>query len=126
MLDPRADAAALPPRGAAGSLDCAFDCAGNAAAVRQAMSATRDLVVLFAVQREPYAFEPEHWGGLILAGARPHTREAAEYAVNRLAEGRLDLGVLVNERMPLEDYARAVEMLRSQQATKIAFLPQLG
>lgn len=114
----------LPRRGQLDAFDCAFDCVGTAAVVHQAMELTNHLVVLFAVQREPYVFAPKFWGGLTLAGTQPHTREAAEYAINRLAEGRLDLGALVTDVMRLDEYGRAVDLLRHQDAVKVAFLPQ--
>ncbi len=117
------EAAAFPLRYRPGALDTAFDCAGAAPAVHYAMDHTNGLCVLFAVQRAPYTFAPEHWGGLVLAGAQPHTRAAAEYAAARLAAGTLDLGALVTRTMPLEDYAEGVALLRRQEALKIAFLP---
>ena len=124
-FDPTDSAAVeLPQRGQPGCLDCTFDCAGLPAAVHQAMAMTNELVVLFAVQREPYAFGPELWGGMVLAGTRPHTREAAEYAAARLADGRLDLGALVTHTMPLAEYGRGVELLKQREAVKVAFLPQ--
>ena len=109
-------------RGQAGCLDCAFDCVGTPAAVHQAMDVTQSLVVLFAVQREPYTFPPKCWPNFILAGTQPHTREAAEYAAARLADGRLTFAPLVTHTMPLEDYARAVDLLRRREAVKVAFL----
>lgn len=100
VLDPQGEEAKnLPKRNAPGALDCTFDCVGKPAAVHRAMELTNELVVLFAVQREPYAYAPHCWPGLTLAGTRPHTREAAHYA-------------------------RAVELLERQEAVKVAFLPQ--
>jgi threonine dehydrogenase-like Zn-dependent dehydrogenase len=116
--------AKFPPRGAQDCLYSAFDCVGAPAVVHQAMDVTSHLVVLFAVQREPYIFAPRHWPGLTLAGTQPHTREAAEYAAARLADGKLDLGALVTDVMRLDDYGRAVDLLRHQEAVKVAFLPQ--
>jgi len=125
VLDPK-DAAAVsfPKRGCAGCLDTAFDCVGNPAAVHQAISVTNQLLVLFAVQREPYVFPPAAWAGLVLAGAQAHTREAAEDAAARLAEGDLDLGTLVTDVMRLDDYAEAVDKLKRLDAIKVAFSPQ--
>ena len=123
-LDPaNREAKAFPKRHSPGCLDLAIDCVGAAAVVHEAMRVTRDLVVLFAVQREPYVFGPECWGGLTLAGTQPHTREAAEYAAARLQSGQLDLGMLVTERLPLAEYARGVDLLRRKKALKIAFVP---
>ena len=112
----------FPVRGQTGCLDSAFDCVGSPAAVHQAMEVTQSLVVLFAVQREPYMFPPKCWPNFILAGTQPHTREAAEYAAARLEDGRLTLAPIVTHTMPLEDYARAVNLLRSREAVKVAFL----
>lgn len=123
-FDPKDDAmAGFPKRGQPGCLDTTFDCAGIPSAVHQAMDLSNHLVVLFAVQREPYTYAPHHWPGLTLAGTRPHTRQAAEYAVQRLRDGKLDLASLVTHRMPLEDYAHAVDLLKRQEAVKIAFMP---
>ncbi|MCX5759194.1 MAG: zinc-binding dehydrogenase [Candidatus Hydrogenedentes bacterium] len=116
-MDPRD--AAFPNRW----FHCSFDCAGNPSAVQQAMDATSHLVVLFAVQREPYVYKPSSWGGLILAGTQPHTYGAAEYAVRRLREGVLDLRSLVTHVMPLTEYGRAVELLRNKEAVKVALTP---
>lgn len=115
--------ASLPKRGQKGCFDTAFDCAGNPKAVSAAMKMTSSLVVLFAVQREPYIFTPDLWGGLMLAGAQPHTREGALYARGRILTGGLDLSLIVSEVMPLGDYSRAIGLLKSQQALKVAFIP---
>jgi len=117
------ESADLPKRHQAGCFDTAFDCVGSPSAVHQAMTMTNNLIVLFAVQREPYVFSPACWGGLILAGAQRHTREAAEYAATRLQQGTLDLGALVTRTMSLQEYGHAVEMLKQREAFKVAFLP---
>lgn len=118
------EAGELPPRLQPGSLDTAIDCVGAPALVERAMDLTSRLVVLFAVQRSPFAFSPAHWGRLIVAGAQDHTRAAAEYARQRIAAGQVTLAPLVSARMTLDRYAEAVEMLRSRRALKVAFLPQ--
>jgi len=124
-LDPAGpEAAAFPGRFQPGALDLAFDCAGAAPAVHYALDHTNQLCILFAVQRAPYTFAPQHWGGLVLAGAQAHTRQAAEYAAGRLDAGTLDLAPLVSETRPLSEYAEGVARLRTQQALKVAFLPQ--
>jgi len=119
------EAAEFPRRGAEGCLYTAFDCAGNASAVHHAMDITSNLVVLFAVQREPYHFAPRHWAGLTLAGTQPHTRQAAEYALASIVAGQLNLNALVTHTMSLREYPRAVELLKTGQAIKVAFNPEL-
>jgi threonine dehydrogenase-like Zn-dependent dehydrogenase len=117
------EALALPPRNQPDSIDTAFDCVGHPAPVQRAMDLASKLVVLFAVQRQPYTFQPHHWGRLILAGAQPHTREAAIYARDRIAAGKVTMAPLVTTTLPLSEYLHGVELLRSQQALKVAFLP---
>jgi threonine dehydrogenase-like Zn-dependent dehydrogenase len=119
-------AAEFPKRDAAGCLYTAFDCAGKAGAVHHAMDITSHLVVLFAVQREPYQYSPHHWPGLTLAGTQPHTRQAAEYALASIVAGQLDLGVLVTHTLSMSEYPKAVELLKTGQAIKVAFRPELG
>jgi len=127
VLDPASpEAKAFPARNTPGCLGCAIDCVGTSAAVHEAMRVTQDLVVLFAVQREPYVFAPEYWGGFTLAGTQPHSREAAQYAVERIRAGTLDLGGLVTARLPLSEYTKGVDMLRRKEAVKVAFLPAEG
>jgi threonine dehydrogenase-like Zn-dependent dehydrogenase len=124
-LDPsQPEARDFPKRWQPGCLDYAFDCSGAVSAVHRAMEVTNHIVVLFAVQREPYVFAPQYWMGLTLVGTQPYTREAAEYAAARLADGRLDLGSLVTHTMKLEEYDRAIDLLKRREAIKVAFLPQ--
>lgn len=118
------EAKQLPLRNQPGAFDTCFDCVGHPAVVHRALDLSNQLVVLFAVQRQPYTFSPHHWGRLILAGAQPHTREAAIYARDRIAAGKVTLAPLVSQTMPLTDYIQGIELLRKQQAIKIAFLPQ--
>ena len=118
------EAAAFPWYHEAEGLDISFDCVGIPEVAHRAMEVTRTLVSLFAVQREAYTFPNHAWGRLTLMGSGPMNREAAQYAADRLADGRLDFAPLVTETMPLGDYGKAVEMLKKQEATKVAFLPQ--
>lgn len=121
-MSPEEAERALPLRPKA-QLDSAIDCVGLKKTVEFVMDRVEDAVALFGVQREDYAFRPSHWLGLRLLGYAPHSREAAEYAVSLLAEGKLDLGSLVTHRMPLEHYGEAVDLLEQQKAVKIALMP---
>jgi len=125
VLDPGSpEGLSFPRRFEQGCLHTTFDCVGIPRAVHRAMELTTEMVILFAVQREPYVFGPEYWGGFALVGARFHTREAAEYTAARLASGQLDLKPLVTKTMRLEQFPEAVELLKSKEVTKVAFLPQ--
>ncbi|HNT34724.1 MAG TPA: zinc-binding dehydrogenase, partial [bacterium] len=125
-IDPSGgEAAAFPRRGQSGALHATFDCVGVPKAVHQAMELTNTLVILFAVQREPYIFAPQYWVGMALVGAQMHSRAAAEFAAAKLASGQLNLAPLVTRTMRLEDYGEAVGLLKNREAIKVAFMPQL-
>ena len=122
--DPRElDAAAFPGRPAAPTLESAVDCVGAKTSVEFLMDHTADVVALFGVQREAYAFEPRHYRGLRLCGYPGHSYAAAEYAVGLVANGLLQLGPLATHELPLEQYARGIELLERQQAIKVLFRP---
>jgi threonine dehydrogenase-like Zn-dependent dehydrogenase len=124
-LDPREEAfLKLPSRFEEGCIETSIDCVGHPEVVQRAMDLTQQLVVLFAVQRKPYTFAPSHWGRLILAGTQPHTFEAALYARDLIAQGKISLAPLVSRTMRLEDYGETVGLLKAQKAIKVAFLPQ--
>ena len=107
------------------SLDTSIDCVGGAASVGFLMDRTSDIVAIFGVQREDYRFALRH-ASLRLCGYQGHSRESAEYALDLIRRGKLDLGPLVTHRMPLERYAEAIDLLESQEAIKVCFLPWEG
>lgn len=113
----------FPRRHQPGCLDCGIDCVGLKASVENLMDLTRDVVALFGVQREDYTYAPRHYSGLRLCGYPGHFRAAAEYAVQQIAAGALDLAPLVTHRLRLEDYAEAVDLLQRQEAIKVCFQP---
>lgn len=123
--DPRAaeTAAALAPRRRqAAPFDLAVDCVGFPEAVRFLMDRTGRAVAFFAVQRHDYAYAPLH-AGLHLVGYPGHSKSAAVYALERIVAGDLDLRPLVTCRLPLSRYAEGVDLLRRQEAIKIAYVP---
>lgn len=124
-LDP-ADAAldaTLPRRrGRRAEAAVAVDCCGYPNALSHLMDRVGRAVALFAVQRDPYVYAPAH-AGLHLVGYEGHYLEAAEYALERIVAGQLDLRPLVTVELPLERYAEGVALLRAQQALKIGFRP---
>ena len=120
-------AAAFDPRDAASlsavpRLESAVDCVGAKATVEFLMDQTSDVVALFGVQREDYIFRPRHYS-LRLCGYKGHSRESAEYAVELISKGALDLAPLVTHRLPLEGYAEGIDLLETQKAIKVCFLP---
>lgn len=100
----------------------AVDCVGAKASVEALLDRTADVVALFGVQREPYTFAPRHYRNR-LCGYPGHSREAAEYAVDLIAAGKLDLAPLVTHHLPLERYAEGIDLLERQEAIKVCFWP---
>ncbi|GAB4456869.1 MAG: zinc-binding dehydrogenase [Armatimonadaceae bacterium] len=122
-FDPRNDLSELfPVRPAKPQIDTAVDCVGAKTAVEYLMDRTADTVALFGVQRETYEFAPRHYS-LRLCGYKGHFRESAEYAVELIRDGKLDLSALVTHKLPLERYGEAVQLLEKQEAVKVCFLP---
>ena len=105
------------------SLQTAVDCVGSKASVEFLMDRTEDVVALFGVQREDYTFAVRHYSGLRLCGYRGHSRLAANYAVDLLFGGKLDLSSLSTHHLPLESYGKAVALLEQQEAIKVCFWP---
>ena len=103
-------------------LESAVDCVGAKTTVEFLMDRTADVVALFGVQRQDYVYQPRHHH-VRLCGDKGHSRESAEYAVDLVRKGLLNLAPLVTHRMPLERYAEAVDLLETQQAIKVCFLP---
>ena len=103
-------------------LESAVDCVGAKATVEFLMDRTDDVVALFGVQREDYVYQPRH-NSRRLCGYRGHSRESAEYALDLVRRGAIDLAPLVTHRLPLERYAEGIELLEAQKAIKVCFLP---
>lgn len=120
-FDP-AVAEALPLRSRGGAFDLAIDCVGFPQAVRFLMDRVKKHFATFAVQRHDYVFAPSHQG-LILIGYQGHSKSAARYALDQILAGRLDLELLISEKLPLERYLEGVELLKQQQAIKICYVP---
>jgi threonine dehydrogenase-like Zn-dependent dehydrogenase len=122
--DPRDPALSetIPVRPTAPKLDSAVDCVGAKASVEFLMDRVRDVVALFGVQREDYVFKPRH-NSLRLCGYPGHSRAAAEYAVDLMERGCLNLAPLVTHHLPLERYAEGIDLLERQEAIKVCFHP---
>lgn len=113
----------LPLRPGAPRLDSAVDCVGAKASVEFLMDRTRDVVALFGVQREDYTFSARHNSGLRLCGYPGHSREAAEYALDLITRGLLNLAPLITHHLPLANYAEGIDLLEQQKAVKVCFYP---
>ncbi len=109
---------------AGGPVDVAVDCAGAKDSVEFLMGHTRGTVALFGVLRDDVAYGWQQWRSKVdILGYGSHNRDAAERALALIEDGRLDLSCVVTHELPLSDYAAGVELLASQQALKVCFLP---
>lgn len=115
-------AEAIPLRNAA-ILDSAIDCVGAERSLQFLMDRVADTISIFGVLRGEVKFGFQHYIGLRLCGYPPHNRPAAEYAVQLMAEGKLDLMPVISHVMPMAGYRAAIDMLERQEATKVCLLP---
>lgn len=113
------DAPAWPERP---RLHTAVDCVGAKTSVEFLLDRVDDVVALFGVQREDYSYCPRH-NRLRLCGYQGHSRPSAEYAVQLIRDGQLDLAPLVTHILPLERYGDAIDLLERQEAVKVCFTP---
>lgn len=104
--------------------DTGIDCVGAKRSVEWLMDRVLSTVALFGVQREDYLYAPRHYHpALRLCGYPGHSRSAAEYAVDLMENGSLDLSILITHQLPLEQYNQGIDLLENQQAIKICFTP---
>lgn len=106
-------------------IEIGIDCAGFPTAIQYLMDHTRDIVTLFAVQHGPVQFmirPPGVHQGLKLIGYPYRNYECGEYAAKLVADGQLDLSLLVSHVMRLEEYDRAIELIERHEALKIMFI----
>jgi threonine dehydrogenase-like Zn-dependent dehydrogenase len=61
--------------------------------------------------------------GRSCCGYDGHFRAAAEYALERIRQGRLDLAPLVTHHLALERYQEGINLLERQEAIKVCFHP---
>lgn len=121
--DPLSDLETLfPARPKAPRLQTTVDCVGAKQTVEFSMDHTEDAVALFGVQREEYTYGIRH-GRLRLCGYKGHCRESAEYAVDLIRQGKLNLAPLVTHNLPLERYEEGIALLEARQAIKVCFWP---
>jgi threonine dehydrogenase-like Zn-dependent dehydrogenase len=105
-------------------MDISVDCAGAPAAITYLMDHTEELVSLFAVQHGPVQFEgwpPGRHMSLKLLGYPGRDFECGDYVVRRVASDYIDLSLCVSHTMRLDEYARAVGLIKSQKSLKVMF-----
>jgi threonine dehydrogenase-like Zn-dependent dehydrogenase len=118
------DAAEWPAgRGGDRSVYSTIDCTGLKASIEFMMDRSQRAVAIFGVLREQVIFGPQHFGGMWLIGYEPHCVEAARQALQLIADGKLDLSVLITAKLPFTRYLEGIEMLKRKQAVKVCFQP---
>ena len=114
----------LPENHVDGDFDSGLDTTGLSIAINQLIKATKKTVAVFGVMREPIEFGPEHWwGGFTLMGYGEHNASAAQRALDLVINGKLELSHLVSATLPMTQYGKGVEMLKSKEAIKVLFDP---
>ncbi|MBU0607252.1 MAG: alcohol dehydrogenase catalytic domain-containing protein [Armatimonadetes bacterium] len=103
-------------------LQTTVDCVGAKQTVEYSLDVTDDVVALFGVQREDYTYKLGR-GGVTLCGYKGHFRESAEYAVDLIEQGKLNLAPLVTHDLPLERYGEGIALLEERKAIKICYWP---
>ncbi len=122
-LDPVSEEARAFLRQARGAcVDASIDCSGVSDSVQFQMDVAGKWVSLFGVEHGAYEYTIRH-RHLTLYGAGHHRREAAEYAMERILDGRLKLSPLVSRELPLSRFAEGTELLRRKEAIKILYRP---
>jgi threonine dehydrogenase-like Zn-dependent dehydrogenase len=105
-------------------LDLTVDCSGAGAALSAALNVTEGRVLVFGVPHGPVAFGPAQWrSGVTLEGYGGRLRAAADLARHLLVTRQVDETLYVTHTLPLEEYAKAVELLRRKEAIKVCLLP---
>lgn len=118
------DAAAWPAgRGGPHAVYATIDCTGLKASIEFMMDRSQRAVAIFGVLREQISFGPQHFGGLWLIGYESHNIDAARQALQLIADGKLDLSVLISARLPFTRYLEGIGMLKRKEAVKICFVP---
>ncbi|MEN6546218.1 MAG: zinc-binding dehydrogenase [Armatimonadia bacterium] len=122
-FDSTADLSAeFPARPRAPRLQTTVDCVGARRTVELSMDHTQDVVALFGVQREDYTYAHRH-GRLTLCGYKGHSWESAQYAVNLIEQGKLNLAPIITHNLPLERYDEGIALLERREAVKVCFFP---
>jgi L-iditol 2-dehydrogenase len=65
-----------------------------------------------------------HYGELTVKGVFHHTPKTVTKALGLLSNGVIDAPALINQRAPLEDTQRALEMVMTGEAIKVAIFPE--
>lgn len=122
-FDPTDDLSGLfPARPAAPRLQTSIDCVGAKRTVEFTMDLTDDVVALFGVQREEFTYAPRH-ANLRLCGYKGHSWESAQYAVDLIEKGKLNLAPLITHNLPLERYDEGMALLEERKAIKVCYWP---
>jgi len=105
-------------------IEIGIDCAGRPAAIEYLLDHTKDVVTFFAVQLGPFEFKGGHnerHEGLDLRRNTGRNFECGEYAAQVIANSKVDLSLVISHKMRLEEYDKAMNLIKSHQALKVLF-----
>jgi len=86
------------------------------------MDHTKDVVSFFAVRLGSFNYRggtKEIHEGLILRNHPGRNFECGEYTAQVIAEGKIDLSLVISHKMKLTEYGKAMELIKSHQALKV-------
>ncbi|HEY3216632.1 MAG TPA: L-threonine 3-dehydrogenase [Candidatus Eisenbacteria bacterium] len=114
---------------AGAGLDGVLEMSGNPAAVRDGLAALRSggRLSFLGLPKEPFELD---WNRLVIfKGITIHgiigrrLYETWYQMDNLLSSGRLDIGPAISHVMPMEEFDRAIDLLRTGQAGKVVLVP---
>lgn len=123
-IDPLEDDGKNLPHRPSTPIDIGIDCAGRPSAIEYLMDHTKDIVSFFAVRLGSFNYRggsSEIHEGLKLRNHPGRNFECGEYTAQVIAEGKIDLSLVVSHRMKLAEYGKAMELIKSHQALKVLF-----
>jgi threonine dehydrogenase-like Zn-dependent dehydrogenase len=106
-------------------LDVSIDCIGVADSVNALMQVTRRHLIIFGVPHGDIRFTLDAWlKDLTIEPCGPRPEKGAYYARHLLTTGQVKVDRFIGARLPLEDYAKGVQLLIDKKVIKVCFDPQ--
>ncbi len=101
-----------------------FDCSGSARGVEGSFLLAREEVVIFGFATDPITVHQAVWfrKELVIRNSKILSLDDLRAVAALLDSGAIDPGQLVTHVLPFSDYGRALELVRSKEAVKVALV----
>ncbi|HEX5418049.1 MAG TPA: zinc-binding dehydrogenase [Chloroflexota bacterium] len=104
--------------------DVSIDCIGVADSVNALMQVTRRHLIIFGVPHGNIRFSMDAWlKDLTVEPCGPRPEKGAYYARHLLTTGQVKVDRFIGARLPLEEYAKGVQLLIGKRVVKVCFDP---